>query len=62
MTTPVIRQANKSDLSDLIALEKRCFETDLLSRRSFQNFIKPGPHELLLLLADGRLIGYQPDT
>ena len=58
MTTPVIRQANKTDLPDLIALEKRCFETDLLSRRSFQNFIKPGPHELLVLLADGRLIGY----
>lgn len=53
-----IRLAQADDLTQLLEIEKACFETDRLSRRSFGNFIKPGAHELLVLTEDDRLIGY----
>ena len=53
-----IRPVSPADLEPLLALETACFETDRLSRRSFTNFIKPGPHELLVLVEDEKLIGY----
>lgn len=56
-----VRPATAEDLEPLLVIEKLCFATDRLSRRSFQHFIRPGPHELLVIERgdDGRkLLGY----
>ena len=53
-----VRLAQASDLNVLLELEKTCFESDRLSRRSFSSFIKPGAHELLVLVENADLIGY----
>ncbi|MGW8248829.1 MAG: peptidase C39 family protein [Acidiferrobacterales bacterium] len=55
---PVIRPARSDDLEPLLAIEQTCFENDRLSRRSFTNFIKPGSHELLVIVENGKLAGY----
>jgi ribosomal protein S18 acetylase RimI-like enzyme len=51
MNTPHIRDAVPDDLNALVALEKRCFELDRLSRRSFQHLITHG--HAFILVADG---------
>lgn len=53
-----VRPAKTSDLNQLLALEQSCFDTDRLSRRSFTNFIRPGPHELLVLTEKNQVVGY----
>ena len=53
-----IRPATTDDLESLIAIEQECFDSDRLSRRSFANFIKPGAHELLVLVEGEKLAGY----
>ena len=53
-----IRLARNSDLSQLLAIEQTCFDSDRLSRRSFANFIKPGAHELLVMSEGEQLVGY----
>ncbi|MBF0471312.1 MAG: GNAT family N-acetyltransferase/peptidase C39 family protein [Gammaproteobacteria bacterium] len=53
-----IRPAIRSDVSQLLALEERCFESDRLSRRSFHNFIKPGAHTLLVIGNERTVSGY----
>lgn len=54
----VIREAQRSDVEALVALEEQCFSSDRLSRRSFQNFVKPGPHQLLVAVHDDQVVGY----
>lgn len=49
------RQARLEDLVNLVDIEQHCFETDRLSKRSFQNFIKPGSHDLWVI-EDGQII------
>lgn len=44
----IIRPARQQDLIHLLEIENSCFTTDILSRRSFQRFIQPGPHDLLI--------------
>lgn len=44
----VIRIANKQDLSALLAIEQQCFDSDRLSRRSF-NYHLQSPHSELLV-------------
>ena len=44
----IIRPASQQDLIRLLEIENSCFTTDILSRRSFQRFIQPGSHELLV--------------
>jgi ribosomal protein S18 acetylase RimI-like enzyme len=42
----------------LVAIEQSCFETDRLSRRSFQHFLTRGHAELFVAERDGRAYGY----
>ncbi len=53
-----IRRAQAGDLKALVALENRCFAVDRLSRRSFLNFVREGPHQLLVALQGEQLAGY----
>lgn len=52
------RDAQGSDLDGLVALEKAAFDTDRLSRRSFQRFIQQGRVALRVAEEEGRLLGY----
>jgi ribosomal protein S18 acetylase RimI-like enzyme len=58
MNKQQIRHALTNDLVALLEIENVCFETDRLSRRSFQNFIKPGAHDLWVLSSEEKLLGY----
>jgi ribosomal-protein-alanine acetyltransferase len=53
-----LRPGRTDDLHQLMEIEKACFETDRLSRRSFLHFIKSGAHELLVICDDVRVLGY----
>jgi len=53
-----IREVRADDLDGLIELESLCFESDRLSRRSFQRWIK-GEHSIFLVLeGSGQVMGY----
>lgn len=55
----IIRSAEPSDIEPLVQLEKVCFETDRLSRRSFRRFLNNPRDSLLLSTTDeGELMGY----
>lgn len=56
--TVVIRNAQLSDLDELVALEKSCFETDRLSRRSFKHWITTEHRALLVAEAAKAVVGY----
>lgn len=43
-----IRPGKEYDLARLVEIENTCFNSDNLSRRSFQRFIRKGAHELLV--------------
>ncbi|MEO1901800.1 MAG: GNAT family N-acetyltransferase/peptidase C39 family protein [Alcanivorax sp.] len=54
-----LRPALPHDLDALTALERRCFDSDRLSRRSFRHWIRQAHSGLILALApDGGLAGY----
>lgn len=53
-----IRLASKSDLPALVEIENICFSSDVLSRRSLQRFIRPGPHEILIAERQQTIVGY----
>ena len=53
-----IRPAKKEDLERLEEIENICFSTDILSRRSFQRFIRPGAHSLQVAVIEGTIVGY----
>jgi len=55
---PLIRSAIQDDIDQLIDIEQACFETDRLSRRSFQNFVRDGAHDLLVLVEGDKVLGY----
>jgi ribosomal-protein-alanine acetyltransferase len=54
----MIREARLSDLDGLLDIENRSFQTDRLSRRSFQYLLKRGNATTLLDEEDGRVRGY----
>jgi len=54
----MIRDAELSDVPVLVELENRCFETDVLSARSFRHFLTRGNADLFLDEEDGTLRGY----
>ena len=59
MTSSVkLRAASKDDLSRLVEIEHACFTSDILSRRSFQRFIRPGAHELIVAENNKEIVGY----
>ncbi|MDH5190993.1 MAG: GNAT family N-acetyltransferase/peptidase C39 family protein [Gammaproteobacteria bacterium] len=53
-----IRPAVQNDVDQLMEIETACFETDRLSRRSFMNFVRQGPHDLLVLAEEDKVLGY----
>ena len=55
----LIRTAQADDLQQLLALESKCFQTDLISRRSFRSFIKTDSSRLLVAVDEhDQLLGY----
>jgi ribosomal protein S18 acetylase RimI-like enzyme len=56
--TVLIRNARLTDLDDLVALEKSCFETDRLSRRSFKHWITTDHRALLVAEVAKAVAGY----
>ncbi len=54
----MIRRATIRDLDELSALEERCFETDLLSRRQFRHLLTRANASTLVAADDGQLLGY----
>ncbi len=54
----MIRPARLSDLTALLAIENRCFQTDRLSRRNFRYPLTQAKAATLLLEADGAVQGY----
>ncbi len=57
-----VRSAGRQNLARLLDIENTCFDSDILSRRSFQRFLAPGAHDLLVARFDGEteeeVIGY----
>jgi len=53
-----IRSATKNDLERLVEIENTCFTSDILSRRSFQRFIRAGAHDLKVATLDNEIVGY----
>jgi ribosomal protein S18 acetylase RimI-like enzyme len=56
--TVLIRNAQLTDLEALVALEKSCFETDRLSRRSFKHWISTEHRALLVAETGNTIAGY----
>jgi ribosomal protein S18 acetylase RimI-like enzyme len=56
--TVLIRTAQLTDLDALVALERSCFDTDQLSRRSFKHWITTEHRALLVAEADNAVAGY----
>ncbi|MCM8529141.1 MAG: GNAT family N-acetyltransferase/peptidase C39 family protein [Lentisphaeraceae bacterium] len=53
-----IRKATKEDLPLLDSLEKKCFSSDLLSRRSFKNFVDSKTARLFVAANDTEIAAY----
>lgn len=54
----MIREAQPADLPGLVELEKRCFDSDRLSARSFRHALTRGNDDLLVAESDGEILGY----
>ncbi len=57
-TQIILREPDSNDLERLLALEKTCFPTDRLSRRSFRYWIDSDERIFLVAESDGVIIGY----
>ncbi len=57
-TNPIFREVEADDLEPLLELEALCFESDRLSRRSFQRWIKGENSIFQVLEVDGQVRGY----
>lgn len=59
MSSPVVlRVADQRDLAKLVEIENICFTSDILSRRSFQRFLRPGAHEIIVAESNKTIAGY----
>jgi len=59
MNSPVeLRVADQHDLARLVEIENSCFTSDILSRRSFQRFLRPGAHEIIVAEVNREIVGY----
>jgi ribosomal protein S18 acetylase RimI-like enzyme len=56
--TVLIRNAQLTDLDELVALETACFETDRLSRRSFKHWLTTDHRALLVAEVAKAVVGY----
>jgi ribosomal protein S18 acetylase RimI-like enzyme len=57
-TAPIFREVKADDLEDLLELEALCFQSDRLSRRSFQRWIKGESSIFQVLEVEGHVRGY----
>ena len=57
-TAAVVRPARVSDIDALLEVEKVCFETDRLSRRSFNYFLSRARAELFVAETEVGILGY----
>lgn len=57
-TAPIVREVKADDLKDLLELEGICFQSDRLSRRSLQRWIKGESRIFQVLEIEGRMRGY----
>ncbi|MDR3491816.1 MAG: GNAT family N-acetyltransferase [Gammaproteobacteria bacterium] len=57
MNNLIIRPARSDDLDNLVQLEKNCFDTDLMSRKSFQRLLKVSSALILVVQKDDVIIG-----
>jgi len=53
-----LRAADRRDLQQLVDIENTCFTSDILSRRSFQRFLRPGAHEVIVAEQAKTIAGY----
>ena len=53
-----IHEVTATDLSQLVALEKRCFATDRLSKRSFSHWIKSSHRVFLVAKSQTQIVAY----
>lgn len=53
-----LRQAVPADITQLLRLENRCFESDRLTRRNFQYLLRRGHAQCVVAERDGVLLGY----
>jgi len=53
-----LRRGRLRDVPALIALERAVFTTDVVSRRSFRNFVASPSASLLVAVAEGQFAGY----
>ncbi len=58
MKTLNTRPATSADINSLLAIEKACFTSDRLSRRSFSRLIRHGHASLLIAFSEDELAGY----
>ncbi len=59
LPAPALRRARLEDVEPLLDLERRCFDSDRLSRRSFVHFLKRGHATLQVAELEGRgIVGY----
>lgn len=58
MNSPTIRPALSADIDALLQIERQCFTSDRLSRRSFQRLIRHGHASLLIALCEDGPAGY----
>lgn len=56
--SPFLRAATPRDIDGLQILENSCFDSDRLSRRSFQHFINSAHAELIVAAQNDFLLGY----
>ena len=54
----LIKFAESGQLDELLNIESRCFQFDRISRRSFKRLIKPGAHQLIVLMQKQVVAGY----
>lgn len=54
---PTVRQAKSGDLAALVELERRCFETDRLSRRQFHYLLTRANASILVAERGGVPVG-----
>lgn len=54
----MIRDGSLSDVDQLVQIEKECFDSDRLSRRSFRHFLTKGRARLLVVEDGEIIIGY----
>ncbi|TNE83592.1 MAG: GNAT family N-acetyltransferase [Gammaproteobacteria bacterium] len=53
-----VREVTEEDLPALLRLEKKCFRTDRLSRRSFRHWIHAKHGSFIVAELDGQVVGY----